>query len=193
VRVCARRFGAALSEDDVEDLRGLVSAFCASALCARLAACSDLRREQEFSFVLDDDSPLLTGVVDVHGREAHGRLVVDYKSDRLAPDADLEAVVERDYGAQRRIYALAELRAGAPAVEVAHIYLERAAEPVAARFTAAEIPRLEDEVRGLLAGLAAGRFPVAAEPHRGLCAGCPGRRALCSHDLDATSRELVVA
>jgi hypothetical protein len=108
-------------------------------------------------------------------------------------DADLAALVERDYGAQRRIYALAELRAGAASVEVAHVYLQRAGEVAAACFTRADIPRLEAEVRELLGGLAAARFPVAAEPHRGLCAGCPGRRALCSHDPEATSREAVSA
>jgi hypothetical protein len=193
VRACARRLGAQLDDADVEDVRALVGAFCGSDLAARLAGCVGVRREHEFSFVLDADGPLLTGVVDVHGREGPDRLVVDYKSDRVADEADLAALVERDYGTQRRIYALAELRAGADAVDVVHVYLERPAEPVAARFTAADVPRLEHELRALLADLGAGRFPVAAEPHRGLCAGCPGRRALCSHDLEATSRELAGA
>ena len=51
-------------------------------------------------------------------------LVLDYKTDRVG-DADLEAAVEDGYGVQRRIYALAALRAGAPAVEVVHLYLDR--------------------------------------------------------------------
>jgi hypothetical protein len=95
--------------------------------------------------------------------------------------------------AHSRIYALAELRAGARAVEVVHLYLERPRDPVAVLFTQADVGRLEDELRALLGGLAEGRFPVAAEAHRALCAGCPGRRALCSHDLEATSRELAPA
>ena len=78
------------------------------------------------------DGPLVNGVVDVLAEEADGTaLVVDYKSDRVG-DADLEALVEASYGVQRRIYGLACLRAGAPAVEVVHIFLERAAEPVVA-------------------------------------------------------------
>ena len=43
-----------------------------------------------------------------------------------------------------------------------------------------EIP--EDELRALAAGVSAGRFEPTAKPHRGLCADCPGRPALCSWD-----------
>ena len=52
--------------------------------------------------------PLVTGVIDVLAREADGGLlVVDYKSDRLDASERLAAAVERDYGLQRLIYALA--------------------------------------------------------------------------------------
>ena len=38
------------------------------------------------------------------------------------------------------------------------------------------------------AGLLAGEFPVAAVPHRALCAACPGRAGLCSHPPELTDR-----
>ena len=98
---------------------------------------------------------MLTGVVDVLADEDDGgALVVDYKTDRLAPERRPRGVVERDYGVQRRIYALAALRAGAPDVEVAHLFLERPAEPaVAATFTPSDVAA----ARGRAARAAAGR------------------------------------
>jgi ATP-dependent exoDNAse (exonuclease V) beta subunit len=188
----AATHGVTLDAEDLTDLRALVAGFAASPLCARLAAAADVRREHGFAFALDPAAAgdvLITGFVDVRGREGDAALVVDYKSDRLAPDADLAATVERDYGAQRRIYALAELRSGAAAVEVVHVYLERAGEPVAARYEAADVPLLEAELAELSAGIAAGRFDVTLEPHRSLCQTCPGRRALCSYSEEQTLRE----
>jgi len=134
------------------------------------------------------DGPLVNGVVDVLAEEADGTaVVVDYKSDRVG-DADLEALVEASYGVQRRIYGLACLRAGAPAVEVVHHFLERAGEPVVHRYEAADAPGLERELRSRAAGLLAGEFPVAPVPHRALCATCPGRAGLCSYPTALTDR-----
>ncbi|MEY2533522.1 MAG: ATP-dependent helicase/nuclease subunit, partial [bacterium] len=188
VRSLAATHEVELGDDDVADLAGMVSAFAASALNARLEAAADVRREHTFAFPLMADGPLVNGVVDVLAREADGTaLVVDYKSDQVG-DADLEALVEDGYGVQRRIYALACLRAGAPAVEVVHVFLERAGEPVSARFESADAPGLEAGLRGRAAGLLAGEYPVAAVPHRGLCATCPGRAGLCSHPPERTDR-----
>ncbi len=54
-------------------------------------------------------------MIDLLASEADGgALVVDYKSDRVGAGVDLEALVERDYGVQRLLYALAVLRDGAP-------------------------------------------------------------------------------
>ena len=92
-----------------------------------------MHREHAFAFALGD-GPMITGFVDVVAYEADGAaLIVDYKSDRVG-DADLDELVEAGYGVQRRIYALAALRAGAPAVEVAHLFLERPAEPAVVRY-----------------------------------------------------------
>jgi hypothetical protein len=64
-------------------------------------------------------------------------------------------------------------------VTVAHVFLERPAEPVSAAFTAADAPALHGRLAALAAPVLAGEFPVAEAPARQLCATCPGRRALC--------------
>ena len=182
----------ALGPAELDDLAGLVGAFLDSPLAARLATAGTVRREAGFAFPLDlgGEGTLVTGVVDAIASEGAEALVVDYKSDRLEPADDPEAIVARDYRAQRIVYALAALHEGAHAVEVAHCFLERPGEPAVARLAAAEVPALEAELAALAGGIVDGRFPVAAEPHAGLCLGCPGRAALCSWPIEMTGREL---
>jgi ATP-dependent helicase/nuclease subunit A len=191
VREAARLMEAELTEADVIDLQGLVAAFADGPLAARLASAADVRREHGFVVGLGDDSaPLLNGIIDVLAFEdGGGALVVDYKSDVVTPDADLEAYVEADYGAQRRIYALAALGAGAADVEVAHLFLARPAEPATVVYDRNDMPRLREELDGLVAGIAAGSFAPTTRPHRALCLTCPGRRALCHHPEELTLRE----
>jgi ATP-dependent exoDNAse (exonuclease V) beta subunit len=191
VRAAAALRGAEVTDADVADLQALVAAFADGPLAARLAAAPDVRREHGFVVGLGDDAaPLLNGFIDVLAFESHGgALIVDYKSDVVAPDTDLEAHVEADYGAQRRIYALAALGAGAPDVEVAHLFLARPQEPATAIYDRNDIPRLRAELDHLIAGIAAGRFVPTARPHRSLCLTCPGRRALCHHPEELTLRE----
>jgi ATP-dependent exoDNAse (exonuclease V) beta subunit len=189
VRAVAAAHEAELSDADVADLHGMVAAFAGSELRARLGAARSVHREHAFAFVLAD-GPLLTGFVDVIAHEDDGAaLIVDYKSDQVG-DADLEALVEASYGTQRRVYALAALRSGAPAVEVVHLFLERAEEPAVGRFTQDDAGVLEEELRARAAPLLAGQYPVAEVPHRSLCATCPGRDGLCSYPPELTDREL---
>ncbi|HEU4978638.1 MAG TPA: 3'-5' exonuclease, partial [Solirubrobacteraceae bacterium] len=193
VRDAGRRHDVELSGAEVEDLLCLLAGFDSSPLRARLRAATSLAREHVFAFLLeagDESGPLLNGVVDVLAQEGDGTaLVVDYKSDHV-DGADLEELVERAYGTQRRIYALAALRAGAPAVEVVHLFLTRPQEPVSARYRAADAPALERELHSRAAGVLAGQYPVSETPHRGLCATCPGRNGLCRWGPDMTDREL---
>jgi hypothetical protein len=182
--------GIAVTEADVADLRRLVAAFASSPLCGRLAAARRVRREAPFAFAADPGGagPLLTGFMDVLAEESDGSvLVVDYKSDRLE-GADPDAFVEREYAVQRIVYALAALRHGAGAVEVAHCLLERPAAPVSRRFTQDDAPALADALAGLAAGVLEERWEVTDAPHRELCADCPGRRALCSWPEQVTLR-----
>jgi len=175
-------------EAELEEIAGLVERFGATELCARLGRAAAVRREQRFAFPLA--STLITGMLDVIGSEPGGRtLIVDYKTDRL-DGSDPAAVVAREYATQRLVYALAAIRAGAREAEVVHVFLERPDEPVAASFTAAQGPELEAELARRAAGLLEGRFPVAALPHRELCAGCPAEGGLCSWPLEMTRREV---
>jgi len=186
---------ATFDDADVEGILELLRNFVDSDLRARLAAASPVRHELPFAFTLrphgaSGASLLVNGVVDVHALErgSESVLVVDYKSDPVE-GLDLEAICEEKYGTQRLIYALAALRSGAPSAEVVHVFLERPAEPVSAVYAAADLPRLEQELLGLAEGVIEGRFEPTAEPHRELCATCPGRAALCSWDESRTLAE----
>jgi ATP-dependent exoDNAse (exonuclease V) beta subunit len=181
----AAAWGVELTAEALEDMAALVANFSSSPLAGRIAGATAVHRERPFSFPLG--STLLTGVVDVLAEEADGTaLVVDYKTDRV--EGDVAALVERDYAIQRAAYALAALRAGFGRVEVAYAFLERPDEPVTATFTDAEALRAELQTHA--AGVLDNQFPVAEEPHIDLCAGCPGRRALCVHPEELTGREL---
>ena len=187
----ARAAGHRVLAGEATELAALVGGLRGSAVATRLQAAADLRREAGFAFLVQDGPAaglLLTGALDVLATEGDGAaLVVDWKSDRTEGE-DLATVVQRSYATQRVVYALAALRAGAPTVHVLHCFLERPHEPVQATFTPTDIPRLEQEVAGLAAGVLSGAFAPTSEPHRDLCATCPGRPALCSHDESMTLR-----
>ena len=135
VGLAARMSDAEVTAEDVADLQELVRAAIEGDVLARALAARRVRREEGFAFILDDVP--FTGYIDLLAEEEDGTvLVVDYKTNPVQ-GVDLEALTEADYGAQRRIYALAALRSGAPAVEVVHLYLERPSEPVIARYEAA--------------------------------------------------------
>ena len=191
--------GARTTRQRVEDARRLVRAFIRSPLCERLRRSSRPRAEVPFAFELLVDagggaarghSVLVDGVMDVHCREGDVALVVDYKTDRVEHGVDLEELCARDYATQRLVYALAALRAGASHVEVVHVFLERASEPVAARYEAREAPELEARLGSLLSGLLEGRYEPSDAPGAELCAGCPGRAALCVWPPERTAQSV---
>jgi ATP-dependent helicase/nuclease subunit A len=172
------------------EIAGLIAAASRAAPALRVAAASTVRREHPFAFSLGADEPLITGVIDLLAGEADGSyLVLDYKSDRVGPDLQLADLVERDYGVQRMLYALAVLRDGAVAVEVVHWFLERPEEWVGVRYTAGERPVLEQQLAERVARARQHRFAVSPHPHRGLCLTCPGREGLCSWGESETLRD----
>jgi len=190
VLAVAGELGASPSPAEVDEIARLVAAVADTELGDRLASAPRVWREYPFAFSLGDDQPLMTGVVDLIAHEMAGSwLIVDYKSDRVGA-AELGAITDRAYGVQRTVYGLAALRAGALTVDVVHWYLQRPIEPVAIRFTAADVPRLTVELRERVARIGEGRFAVSDRPHRELCLTCPGRRGLCSHPSSLTLREL---
>jgi ATP-dependent exoDNAse (exonuclease V) beta subunit len=189
--------GAGAAADVVADLRDMVERFAASGLRERIARASRVRTELPFSFTLEPPGAggrtvLVNGVVDVHAVENRdGLLVVDYKSDPLEGREPAELTAEA-YSTQRLVYALAGLRGGARCVEVVHCFLERPDRLAAASFEAADAGRLEGELLELARGVVDGRFTPTAEPHRELCATCPGRAALCSWPEERTLASLSV-
>jgi len=181
--------GAEPRPEDVADLRRLVEAFLGSSLCERVRRARRVSKELPFAFPLSPDgaaeSILVNGVLDVHAVEDDGVLVLDYKSDRLE-GADPEAFCDEHYGTQRIVYALAALKAGAQRVDVVHSFLELPDRPVTVTYTRDDAGSLEARLVELADGVIAGRFEPTDDPHRELCANCPGRPALCCWDESRT-------
>jgi ATP-dependent helicase/nuclease subunit A len=175
------------SAQTLADVRRLVEGFARSPMRERLAAARSVRTEVPFAFNLPsgERSLLITGYLDVLAREADRTLVLDYKTDTLDGRDPIALVDERYYG-QRTVYALAALRGGAQQVEVAYSFLERPDEIVSKTFTRDDAPALEQRLAELAEGLVAGRFVPSATPGADLCAGCPGRAALCSWPPERT-------
>ena len=177
-----------LTDTDAAEAAGLVERFAATELCARLGRATQVSREERFAFLLGGGA-LVVGALDVLAREPGGRsLVVDYKTDRL-DGADPREVVDRAYTTQRLVYALAALRAGADQVEVAHVFLDGAHEPVTATFSRENAPELEDRLSALADGVMQRQFAVTDAPHRAICQGCPAEGGLCSWPLGMTRRD----
>ena len=179
--------GGRASAETVADVRRLVEGFAASPMRERLGQAQNVRAEVPFAFNLaaGERSLLITGYLDVLAREAGQTLVLDYKTDALE-GSDPAELVEARYAGQRTVYALAALRAGAERVEVAYSFLERPDEVVSAVFTVADAPALEQRLAEMAEGLVAGRFEPSPAPGADLCAGCPGRAALCSWPPERT-------
>jgi ATP-dependent helicase/nuclease subunit A len=185
----ARELGMRAPALECAEIAELIVAARASEPAARVVGASSVRREHPFAFPAGPGLPLISGVIDLLASEADGaRLVLDYKSDRIGVAIDLEALVEREYGAQRLLYALAVLRGGAASVEIVHWFLERPREWTSVRYTAGERAGLERLLAARIERAAAGGFAVSPSPHRGLCLTCPGRAGLCSWDETQTLR-----
>jgi ATP-dependent helicase/nuclease subunit A len=186
----ALELGMSVEASEREELAALIASAAGAEPAARVAAALTVRREHPFAFALGANEPLINGVIDLVASEADGaRLVLDYKSDRVGPEADLEELVGREYAIQRLLYALAVLREGATEVEIVHWFLERG-EWVSARYRAADRLILEEQLGKRIERAREQRFAVSQVPHRGLCLTCPGRAGLCSWGESETLREL---
>jgi ATP-dependent helicase/nuclease subunit A len=187
----ASELGFDIGAREGEEVAALIAGAGAASLARRVAAAQTVRREYPFAFSLTPQEPLITGVIDLLAGEADGGgyLVLDYKSDRVGSQARLGELVERDYGIQRLIYALAVLREGAASVEIVHWFLERPEEFVGVRYTRADRASLEQQLAARVARARTRPFEVSPRPHRGLCLTCPGRTGLCSWDEAHTLRE----
>jgi ATP-dependent helicase/nuclease subunit A len=186
----AEELGMRIGPQERAEIASLIAAASGAAPALRVAQARSVRREHPFAFSLGANEPLITGVIDLLATEADGCCVVlDYKSDRVGLAEDLAALVSRQYGIQRLLYALAVLREGAREVEIVHWFLERADEPVLARYTASQRAELEERLTATVARALRDPFAVSRSPHRGLCLTCPGRAGLCSWGEADTLRD----
>ena len=165
----------AVTDDELDRITGLVSAYCESGLARRIAVLAGARPERPFAF--EHDGVLLHGRLDVLQVDARRALVVDYKTNVLG-DRTAAEVVEADYRLQRLVYALAGLRYGVEEIEVVYIFLERADEVVSTVFTRADIPALEGELSAAIERINAGRF--VPSPGEFTCSGCPALDLVCA-------------
>jgi ATP-dependent helicase/nuclease subunit A len=163
------------SDEEIARVRGLVEDYCRSDLARRIATLPGASVERSFSF--EHDGVLLRGRVDVF-HEADGRaFVLDYKTNVLE-DATPAEVVEREYGLQRLVYALAILRAGASEVEVVYQFLERPDELVSSSFGAGDVPALEAELSAAIATIQDGEFRPTPSDYA--CPTCPALDLVCA-------------
>ncbi len=164
----ARELGTRTSAAEREEIARLIARALEAPPAARLATATSVRREYPFAFALGPAAaggPLVTGVIDLLAEEpGGGRLVLDYKSDRVGEQEDLEALIERDYGVQRMLYALAVLRDGAERVEVVHWFLGRPQEWLGARYTVADRGELEERLAARIQRAHARGFAVSRAP-----------------------------
>ena len=165
----------AATDDELERIAGLVSAYCESELASRVASLEGAAPERPFAF--EHDGVLLHGRLDVLHRDGPRALVVDYKTNVLE-GASPEELIERDYRLQRLVYALACFRAGADEVEVVYQFLERPEPAVTTTFHRAEVMTLEAELSEAIARIQEGVFRPT--PSEFICTGCPVRDVVCA-------------
>jgi ATP-dependent helicase/nuclease subunit A len=165
----------AATDEEVERVGSFVADYCASEVARRLASLPGATVERSFAF--EHDSVLLHGRLDVF-HEADGRaLVVDYKTNVLEGASPAE-VVEREYGLQRLVYALACLRAGAAEVEVVYQFLERPDDVVTRTYRAEDLPGLEAELSAVIGAIQSGEFRPTPSDYA--CATCPALDLVCA-------------
>jgi ATP-dependent helicase/nuclease subunit A len=168
------RYPHATAEDEAR-IEQMLASWRASELAARLATLDGV--VLELPFALEVDGVVIRGRFDAFHRDGDGAaLVVDYKTNFLG-ERTPDEVVDRSYGHQVAIYALAALLSGASSVEVAYAFLDRPDAVAVRRFSAGDAEGLRDGIRSSLTPIREGRF----EPRPGYhCADCPALDLLCA-------------
>jgi ATP-dependent helicase/nuclease subunit A len=167
----------AVTDEELERIRGFVASYCGSELGARIASLEGAAPELPFAF--EHDGVLLHGRIDVLHRDGTQALVLDYKTNALAEaEAEPEEIVESDYRLQRLVYALACFRAGVDEVEVVYHFLERPDGVVSATFTRDDVTALEVELSAAIDRIQANEFRPT--PDEFICADCPALNLVCA-------------
>jgi ATP-dependent exoDNAse (exonuclease V) beta subunit len=165
-----------------DELRAPVRAWLGSDFLRERVRAPGAGSRAEVPLLLQIERAALRGSIDLLvEREGEPPLVIDYKTDRLAGSSPVGRAA--GYATQRAVYALAVAEArGAPAVEVAYVFLERPEEPVVELLDEAAMRAGRERLATTIAGIAAGEFPAAPleRRDRDLCNGCPALSRLCS-------------
>ena len=163
------------TDEEITRIAGLVDDYCRSEIAQRLTGLESATVERSFAF--EHDGVLLHGRLDVfHEADGHA-LVVDYKTNVLEEASPAE-VVEREYGLQRLVYALACLKAGASDVEVVYQFLERPNDLVTQCYKVEDVPGLEAELSRAIAAIQSGEFKPTPSDYA--CATCPALDLVCA-------------
>jgi len=162
--------GIAVESPDPEAAR-LAQAFRNSALGRRADRAVV---EREFDFLMEVESLVLRGQIDLWFEDRAGTVLVDYKTDRV--DAAGAPARAEKYGQQLRLYALALERLDGRAPREAYIYFLRpnVAVPVDLRPSLFNAP--EPLVRAFREAQEHSHFPLNEGEH---CRFCPHFRGLC--------------
>jgi ATP-dependent helicase/nuclease subunit A len=146
--------GLRLSDEHLQRAEALTLALWDSPVAGRLSSHLAAREE---SFFFSTAGMLVNGIMDLVCREPDCWLVTDYKTNALRGRSVVE--VAQPYASQCALYALAALRAGAPAVQMDLLFLEDPSEPVTVRYTREDMPGLERDLLGSVTELRQGSFP----------------------------------
>jgi ATP-dependent helicase/nuclease subunit A len=156
--------GLHLSRSGAERAAELVAAFWDSPLASDPEIGSALREEQ-FFFLQGDVT--VHGVMDLLCQGEQSWRIADYKSNSLGNRTPAE--VAESYHMQAAVYCLAGLKAGAPAVRMELLFLEKPREPVVFEYRQEDRQRLESLLDGALAGIKDSSFPSHPGPACGDC------------------------
>ncbi len=165
----------AVTDEEIERIRGFVQSYCDSELARRIATLPGARPERPFAF--EHDGVLLHGRLDVLQLDGTRALVVDYKTNSLE-EGTPEEIVEHDYRLQRLVYALVCFRAGAEDVEVVYHFLERPDAVVTTSFHLSQLDELESELSAAIAQINGAEFKPT--PDEFICSGCPALDVVCA-------------
>jgi ATP-dependent exoDNAse (exonuclease V) beta subunit len=131
------------------------------------------RAKHEAPFFFVQEGVAVSGVMDLLVQDGDRWLVADYKSNALGRRSPAEAA--EAYSLQAAIYCLAALKAGAQAVRMEFVFLERADEPVVFAYGQDDLAALESQLEDALAGIRAEDFSARTGP---ACAEC-GTKNVC--------------
>ncbi len=172
--------GDAADEAPAEALE-LVSRFQSSELGVRAARAG--RIEREFDFVMAIEDLVLSGKIDLWFEEDGELILVDYKTDRVRPEA--VAAHAELYAVQLRLYALALERITGRLPDRAFVCLLRPGQTVPVALNAQLLEEARNLVRAFREAQSSLRFKLQEGEH---CVRCPFYRGLCPAGTSVEAR-----